>query len=256
MDSAIFICGCGHSGTTLLANMFAAHPDVYVPLRETNIFRKTRREAREGYRALVAEAEASEKPVLAEKTPRHIRRIGLIRKLVPDARVIIPVRDGRDVAASYARRTGDPGLGVRQWIVSNTIAANQRDRPDVHVYRHEDLVVEPEVTLREICDFADLSYDDSMLRYHEKQRNWFGLAEVHAAGESPKIAEHRNWQVNQPIFDNRGQWKSQLSPGDFPELLSGPGRELMERFGYLPVPFYTRHMLGAREAERDRRAYR
>ncbi len=236
MDSVIFICGCGHSGTTLLANMFAAHADVYVPLRETGIFRTTGRQAREGYRALVTEAEASGKRILAEKTPKHIRRIGLIRTVVPDARVVIPVRDGRDVAASYARRTGDPGLGIGQWIVSNTITAAERDRADVHVYRHEDLVAEPEGTLRQICDFADVPFDDSMLRYHEKEQIWFGLGKVRAAPESGRtFAQHRNWQVNQPIFDNRGQWQSQLSLDDLSDLLHGPGRTLMELFGYLPA---------------------
>ena len=234
MRSPIFICGCGHSGTTLIANMFAAHPDVYIPLRETNIFRATGKEAEVGYRELVAEWKESGKPVLAEKTPRHIRRMVLIRRIVPDPLFVIAVRDGRDVAASYHRREGDPGLGVRQWVKSNTVAAAQRDREDVLVYRHEDLITDTEGTLRAICDFASIPFDEAMLRYYEQPRLWFGQQAVAAASESGKTFEqHRNWQVNQPIFDSRGQWKSKLSPDDFPELLEGEGRALMETFGYL-----------------------
>jgi hypothetical protein len=234
MDSPIFICGCGHSGTTLIANMLAAHPDVYVPLRETNIFRGTGKEAEKGYRELVAEWETTGKPVLAEKTPRHIRRITLIRRIVPEPRFLIAVRDGRDVAASYHRRTGDAGLGARQWIKSNAVAAAEREHPDVLVYRHEDLITDTDGTLQRICDFASIPFDEAMLRYHEQPRLWFGQEAVAAASEADKsLAQHRNWQVNQPLFDSRGQWKSRLSPDDFPELLEGDGRTLMETFGYL-----------------------
>ena len=218
MDSVIFICGCGHSGTTLIANMIAAHPDVYIPLRETHIFKpKNRQQAEDGYRALYAEAEDAGKRILAEKTPRHIRRLALIRRVVPDPLFVIPVRDGRDVAASYARRTGDAGLGVRQWIKSNTVAARQRDRSDALVYRHEDLVVDTERTVREICEFARIPFDDCMLRYHEQPRLWFGQQAVEEASEAGKtLAQHRNWQVNQPIFDNRGQWQKSLDLRRFP----------------------------------------
>ncbi|MEA2488491.1 MAG: hypothetical protein QOH21_283 [Acidobacteriota bacterium] len=234
IESAVFICGCGHSGTTLMANMLAAHPDVYIPLRETEIFREEREAARVGYAELVAEAEASDKRVLAEKTPKHIRRIGLIRELVPGARFLIVVRDGRDVAASYGRRIGDPGHGVRQWIKSNSVSASQEEKDDVLVYRHEDLIEDPTGTLTKICEFMSIPFDEGMLRYHEKERNWFGLDGVGTPGESVRSnAKHRNWQVNQPIFDNRGKWKSELTTNDFRELLKGRGLRLMKRFGYL-----------------------
>jgi Sulfotransferase family len=235
MDTVIFICGCGHSGTTLMANMLAAHPDVYVPLRETEIFRtRSVEEAAEGYRALHAEAEESGKRVLAEKTPGHIRHMGLIRRIVPDPLFIVPVRDGRDVAASFARRTGDAGRGVKQWIKRNSMALAARDRSDVLVYRHEDLITDTEGTLRKVSEFAAIPFDEVMLRYHEQERLWFGQEAVKpASGVGKTHIQRRNWQVNQPIFDNRGQWRSTLTPDDFPELLEGHGRELMESFGYL-----------------------
>jgi len=238
MEAVIFICGCGHSGTTLMANVMAAHPDVYIPFRETAIFRTADREKAEaGYRELYAEAEASGKRYLVEKTPRHIRHLPLIRSIEPRARFVVPVRDGRDVAASYARRAGDPALGVNQWIKSNAIVNAQRKRPDVLIYRHEDLVDDFERTLRKICGFASIPFDDAMLRYHETERLWFGRDGVATSnGEEQGNADLRNWQVNQPIFDNRGRWQQELSSDDIADLMRDRGERLMRRFGYLTTP--------------------
>jgi hypothetical protein len=230
----VFIAGCGHSGTTLMANMFAAHPDVYIPLRETGIFRtRNEAEAEAGFRELLREAEESGKPFLAEKTPRHIRRVSLIRSIVPGARFVAAVRDGRDVAASYARRTGEAQLGINQWIKSNAAIANLRNAEDLFYYRHEDLIEDPEATLRQICEFAGIPFSDQMLRYHEQDHDWFGQGKVVEAQEGDANAKYRNWQVNQPIFDNRGQWKATLHPDDFPELTEGKGLRLMRFFGYV-----------------------
>jgi len=237
MDAIVFISGCGHSGTTLMANMFASHPDVYIPLRETDIFRtRNRRRAKEGFASLQASAEASGKRFLVEKSPRHCRYLSLIRSIVPGPRFVMTVRDGRDVAASYARRTGDPGLGIRQWIKSNAAIVEESGREDVLVYRHEDLVADPESTLRRICEFTAVPYDEAMLRYHEEERTWFGAKRPREAGERRRDlsnAEYRNWQINQPIFDSRGRWRTELTEEDIAPLLEGDGRSLMTRFGYL-----------------------
>jgi hypothetical protein len=45
---------------------------------------------------------------------------------------------------------------------------------------------------------------------------------------------HRTWQINQPVFDNRGRWVDELTDEQVQPLLVGPGRDLMLAFGYLP----------------------
>ena len=70
MERWIFICGCGHSGTSLLANMFASHPDVFIPLRETEIF-LTPETAESNFEMLRQEAQESGCRYGAEKTPRQ-----------------------------------------------------------------------------------------------------------------------------------------------------------------------------------------
>ena len=175
MRTTTFIAGCGHSGTSLLANMFAAHADVYIPLRETGIFLAgSDEEAQEGWRQLQAEAELTGKPHLVEKTPKHVRSLAGIRRVVPQARFLLMVRDGRDVVASIARSFGNARRGLDRWIDENRIVRAESTAPDVHVLRYEDLIVSPEAVLANACAFAGISFQESILRYHEEQRSGSG----------------------------------------------------------------------------------
>lgn len=73
-----------------------------------------------------------------------------------------------------------------------------------------------------------------MLEYHRTPRRWHGVRSVKDADPSKDHAAHRNWQINQPIFDNRGRWVDELSQEQIGPLLEGSGRGLMQTFGYLP----------------------
>lgn len=232
---SVFICGCGHSGTSLIANILAGHRDVFMPLHETGLFMKGADAARAAYLALCMEAERAGKDVLIEKTPRHISHLGLIREVVGAPLFIIPVRDGRDVAASLACRFGHLDLGIERWIADTSIVMDERASPDVKCYRHEDLVDDPAPVVREVCRFIGLSFSIELLEFHKQQRLWFSQADVRK-GSGANGDEHkalRNWQINQPIFDNRGRWRSEWTSDDMRDLTEGRGRRLMERFGYL-----------------------
>ncbi|MER2508730.1 MAG: sulfotransferase [Amaricoccus sp.] len=234
MRSYSFICGCGHSGTSLLANMFASHPALYIPLIETNCF-LVRAEARSRWKALRAEARASKLEHFAEKTPRHVRRISLIRRLVPDARFILMVRDGRDVAASFIRRKGSAEIGARRWLADNRLVRAEEGAPDVFVLRYEDLIADPEGALRGICEFTGFDFASEMLRFHETERLWFGVPELRR-GTGEDGVQHallRNWQINQPIFDGRGSWRDLLGPEDLALFDEDEARQMLAYFGYV-----------------------
>jgi hypothetical protein len=223
-----FICGCGHSGTTLIATILAAHPDVHVPFQETNVFFKWTPLAKYRYWKLQRAARRDGKGVLIEKTPRHVRRVGRIRRLVPGARFVMPVRDGRDVVASLTKRLGNTDDALNRWIDDNALVLAERGKADVLVYRYEDLVEEPAATVERICRFLDLSFDETLLDYHQAPQQRWG----EKAG-NPEHAALRNKQVSQPIYDGRGRWRSELGDGELRELAEGRGRPLMEAFGYL-----------------------
>lgn len=128
-----------------------------------------------------------------DKTPRHIYRIPEILGRYPEAKVICMVRDGRAVVASYRdwRNQGgfdlekDPGhkraleeeqkrsrasydlvIASLLWAASVNGAVAARDRfgeGRVLVQRYEDLVADPEGTIRRIADWLGVAFDPAML---------------------------------------------------------------------------------------------
>jgi hypothetical protein len=230
----VFICGCAHSGTSLVANILAAHPKVYIPLTETGIFLAPATKARWKFYHLLAKALCRNK-LLVEKTPLHLRKLKKIRKIAKGCVFLIPVRDGRDVAASLTHKHGDVARAVDNWIKDTGIIAEARSSPDVLVYRHEDLIEQPGATLAEICSFIGLPFTPTLLDYHERPRLWFGEQNIRRGSGRAGI-EHtalRNWQINQPIFDSRGRWRNELPEPAVRELEEGRGRSLMQAFGYV-----------------------
>lgn len=228
-----FVCGCGHSGTTLLARILGAHSQIFVPSTETNAFLDEARMP-ERLDRLRKNTLASGKPYLVEKTPRHVRRMTVIRAAVPGAKFVIIVRDGRDVTASLGKRLGgDYAAALERWVKDNTRVLKERKRPDVHLLRYEDLVTDAPGTIRKVCDFLGVPYEESMLHYYEEPANWFGRKNVNAVGRPGR--EHgdlRNWQVNQPIFDGRGKWKKDLPEQFRASFKSGEAHEVMSALGY------------------------
>ena len=216
-----FICGCGHSGTTLMATILSSHPEVFLPFEETNIFFKWQPLAMFRYWKLKRAASAAGRSVLIEKTPRHVRRVNRIRRLVPGAKFVMPVRDGRDVVASLAKRLGDPCASLDRWISDNELVLAERDRKDVLIYRYEDLVEDPTTTVRAVCDFLELRFDASLLEFYRRPQTWFKAPSQSADLDHVTL---RNAQVNQPIYDGRGRWRNELGERELQEMVEGRGK--------------------------------
>jgi hypothetical protein len=172
---------------------------------------------------------------VVEKTPLHLHKLKKIRKIAKGCGFIIPVRDGRDVAASLTHKHGDVARAVNNWIKDTGIIAEARSSPDVFVYRHEDLIEQPGGTLAQICSFMGLPFTPALLDYHQQPRLWFEEQNIRRGSGRAGI-EHtalRNWQINQPIFDSRGRWRDELPEPAVRELEEGRGRSLMQAFGYV-----------------------
>jgi hypothetical protein len=109
----------------------------------------------------------------ADKTPMHVLHLRRLGRMFPEARFVHVVRDGRDVALSYATTAWGPRT-VEQAAVRWRRSV-QRGRHDgrrlgparYREVRYEALVADPESELRGLCEFLRLEWDDAMLRYHE-----------------------------------------------------------------------------------------
>src|SRR3954468_15337843 len=130
-----------------------------------------------------AYAEREGKPRWGEKTPRYVGKMRQIQAALPEARFVHVVRDGRDVALSVLDRTVRDLTAAdvaKRWKRKVQKARDAAPKLDHYVeVRYEDLILETEPTLRRICEFIELDWDEALLDYHKRSSD--RLAEMQRA---------------------------------------------------------------------------
>lgn len=150
------------------------------------------------------------------KFPVYITQIKTLRGWYPHKPIVHITRDPRAIAAS---KTNDPGgtrkllqrwpwlkvpirfgaelFVVMQYNLASRVHTKMRDTQYYRLFYYEDLVADPQVTLTELCRFADLNWSDQMLSPE--------------AGEASSITAQRRGGI-----DRRSTmgWMKALSPGE------------------------------------------
>ena len=107
-----------------------------------------------------------------DKTPPNAYHMTMIQDVLPEARFIHIVRDGRDVALSVKDLWFGPNTfeeAAAWWVMLMWRARGQVENLRFYYeLRYEDLVLKTEETLRDVCEFIDLPWDSAMLNYPEK----------------------------------------------------------------------------------------
>jgi hypothetical protein len=156
-----------------------------------------------------------------EKTPRHIEWVPQILGDFPEARIVSVVRDPRDVALSQGRAPWESTVwrSAKEWRRHQGLAADYMGRfPDrFREVRYEDLLEDPSGTAREVCEFADLPYEEQMLDFHE-------------SGSATFDGESEPWKrkASEPIDpSNKEKWRDQMPPEErwVVEHVDGEGME-------------------------------
>ncbi len=111
------------------------------------------------------------KPRWGDKTPLYCMNLPTIRKILPEARFVHIIRDGRAACLSLRRMWFSPSekIGDLASYWRNCVLKARRGgsgSPDYLEVRYEDLILNAEGTLRRICNFVDLEYDEVMLQYY------------------------------------------------------------------------------------------
>ena len=221
----IFIVGCGHSGTSLLLVILGAHSRIFAVPHESRIAAHCRWRFLAAMRKFNRWTIAHGKKRWVEKTPKHILHIDNILKHRPRARILLIIRDGRDVACSLQKRHGSLEFGIQKWVATNTEGKKYWDHPNVHVLKYESLISDFEKTMREVLAFVGEEYEPGIREYYKTPRQI-----EKPASESKTEHNFRDWKVNQPIFDTRGKW-TKLPPAD-QTLIHEIGGELLAQLGY------------------------
>lgn len=178
-----------------------------------------------------AYARRRNKPRWGDKTPRYIEHIPLLSRLYPDARFVHLVRDGRDVALSYADVPFGPKSvtkAAQLWAsrVSAGVSAGRSLPPGRYMELHyEALVDDSERHTRALCDFLGLEFAPEMLEPGRAHREVLARAAMYNPRVTERIARTRSWTEQMP--------RSQV------ELFEAVAGEVLSTVGYersFPAP--------------------
>jgi hypothetical protein len=199
----VFLLGFPRSGTTLLEQVLASHPDVETLeerealLDSVRAYLRTPADLerllaasaadlapfRDLYWRRVGEAGARvEGRVFVDKHPLNTLKLPLIVRLFPEARILIARRDPRDVALSCFRRRFRMSAPYYQMLTLAGVAefydatmrfasvAMQAGSVKAHIVRHERLVTDFDAEVKAICTFVGLGWRESMRGFAERTR--------------------------------------------------------------------------------------
>lgn len=144
----------------------------------------------EFYKAfLFNESKLNGRIIPCEQTPQYVFYLNEILALFPKARIVIMVRDPRDVLLSqrnkWKRRwLGASGIPFREsirsmvnyhpvtmsklWNAAVSAGAKLQGHPNVFELKYESLISEPEKTIRDLCSFTGIEYNPAMLLVPQK----------------------------------------------------------------------------------------
>jgi hypothetical protein len=177
-----------------------------------------------------------------DKTPSYDVQIDRIAGLLPEARFIHLIRDGRDVLVSVRHLWFRPGDTVEACAAdwAGRIARTRALGAEVGRYlevRYEALVRAPEETLRDVCRFVGLTFEPAMLEYYTRSAARLDehQARYDADGRLIISKDRRLYNqrfVREPLRPDRiGRWRSELSSDDVRRFEAIAGAWL-ERLGY------------------------
>ncbi|MFW2589287.1 tetratricopeptide repeat-containing sulfotransferase family protein [Sagittula sp. SSi028] len=195
--SPVFVTGMPRSGTTLVEQIIAAHPQATAggemghALRESRrlfgtadqmphldaILADQRTAFADSYARLVRRETQATQGVVTDKSIRSQLIFGLIAACLPQARLIVVHRDPRDIALSiyrnafrlgthrYANDLGHIATEIKAFRAQ--VAWWQEQMPGrIHTIHYEDLVSDPDPQARALIDAAGLLWDDRCLAFH------------------------------------------------------------------------------------------
>ena len=226
-DNIIFVSGCGHSGSTLLASILDAHPKIYTIKRETNWFNNYKNTDDIIEQEYVFEKNKEEtifygKDILLEKTCTHVHSIPIINKKFPNSKHILVIRNPLDACASLHERFLDIDQAIDRWNISNEFILTHISSDNCHLVRYELLVTAPKKELAEVCTFLNMEYSDDLLNFYTRDIQ-FECSEV----------EHRNTQIKTPITNFDGKYKDIFSEQQINHILDKT-QKIRKIFGYNP----------------------
>jgi tetratricopeptide (TPR) repeat protein len=216
----IFICGMFRSGSTLVEQILAGHPQITAggelellpalvreclpspghanPAADGALLRRLRTRYREGVASRHPDADT-----VTDKRPDNFLHIGLIKTMFPAAKIVHTRRNALDNCLSIFFLHLDPSMAyaldlqdiahwygqyerlMRHW---KTLYGN-----DIKDVDYDGLVAEPQPAIAALLAFCELPWDPACMAFHRNQ----GVVKTASV-----------WQVRQPLYQrSSGRWR-------------------------------------------------
>ncbi len=226
-ERLIFIVGMPRSGTSLVEQILASHPDIYgagelnllndmvkqppqknskntsFPDCVINLSNAVLNEMAENYLCYINNIN-TEEDYITDKMPDNFQYLGLINLLFPQAKVIHCTRDPYDTCLScyFQQFSGDypysydlENLGSYYNLYQH-LMNYWSDTLTIPVYKfeYETLVASPAKSISALLDFCSVKWDESCLQFNQTKRT-VTTASAH--------------QINQPLYKKSvNRWKN------------------------------------------------
>jgi hypothetical protein len=196
MAKMIFVVGGKHSGTTLTATILGANSKCWMVPMESGAYSK--KHIKQLRKPFVDKVSSIDSEFVVEKTPDHVFEVDKIQEDWPQSPIFVVTRNPLDRVASTYRRHGNFNQSIYECSqdLSGCISAMRYE--NTHLVQYESIVKNFNKTVKEMCDFAGLMFEDSMINFHENSPTWY---EKQLHDEHHKI---RSDQMKQPLFDGTG----------------------------------------------------
>ncbi len=244
-DLPVFIVGMPRSGTSLIEQIIASHPDasgagelaeigrIAEKAGESNLDAAVLRESAEEYLEFLR-SNSTPGTRVVDKMPENFMFLGLIRMLFPNAKIIHAIRNPLDTCLSCYFQD----FKLLPWSFSlDDIAQRYSSYRDFMSYwksvfpegsildvHYENVIESPENESRRIMDFLDLPWDDACLDFYKTER---------------AVRTASMWQVRQPIYKT-----SKMRARHYAKHLTGVANKLQK---YLPDDPEFRKEFGIRK---------
>lgn len=177
--------------------------------------------------------------VIADKNNYYINHFNDLNEIWPDAKYILVIRDGRDVACSYLnietlvtnspykpKLSTDIKTIAKEWLTNNQNVLSfleSLNNNQFMVIRYEDFVTNSELYLTKVCNFLGLNFESNMLNYYIKN-----------AKEQDEPLSSLDWKkktLEKPDKDNIGKYKMELEKQSIEEF-NTTATDLLQKFNY------------------------
>ena len=179
------------------------------------------------YASLINEISVEKKPILGDKESMAWRNIPTILEMFPESKVLMLIRDLRDVVVSFKKNTIAPGNDYLMALfnvidaIDHFLKYQEKFPKNFYGLRYEEIKASPEQEMKKVCAFLKVDYEPNMV----KEDHWKG-DRGEPWGNHQVSSFFKEGNYHKPV----GRWRNLITPEDW-FLCEWLGRKQMQDFG-------------------------